>query len=287
MNDPKRPLASFLFLGPTGVGKTELAKMLAKELFGSKDLIYQINMSEFMEMHSAAKLIGAPPGYVGFQEGGQLTQFVRRKPYAVILFDELEKAHPDTLNLLLQILEEGELTDSKGVKVSFKNCIVVMTSNIGAEDISRDNRLGFDINVDEGAGELEQAYKDMREKILEQLRINVRPEFLNRIDLVDVFRGLNKENTLRIARLQVDDLIVRLVSNGIILSVSDDVINKINEEGYSKEFGGRNIRRKVQEILENGLTEFLLNNKFRKPKRKEVVKVEVEIKNGEVVFRKG
>lgn len=285
LNDQKRPLGSFLFLGPTGVGKTELAKMLAKELFGSADLIYQINMSEFMEMHSSAKLIGSPPGYVGFQEGGQLTKFVRRKPYSVILFDELEKAHPDTLNLLLQILEEGELTDSKGVKVSFKNTIIIMTSNIGAETVSNDNRLGFEVNIDQDK-EIDIAYEEMKEKILETLKKSVRPEFLNRIDLIDVFRGLNKKDTLEIARLQVEELIVRLIESGIILEVDDSVVELINEQGFSKEFGGRNIRRKTQEILENGLTEFLLSNKVKR-KKNSVIKVSVKVQDSKAVFSPG
>ncbi|MDQ7021747.1 MAG: ATP-dependent Clp protease ATP-binding subunit [Candidatus Dojkabacteria bacterium] len=177
LNDPRRPLGSFLFLGPTGVGKTELAKMMAKELFGSADLIYQINMSEFMEVHSVAKLIGAPPGYVGHQEGGQLTSYVRRKPYSVILFDEIEKAHPDTLNILLQILEEGSLSDGKGSDVSFKNCIIVMTSNIGADAVSNDNRLGFDIAADNEAEALKEAYNEMRDRIMDDLKRSVRPEF--------------------------------------------------------------------------------------------------------------
>ncbi len=286
LTESKRPLGSFLFLGPTGVGKTELAKILAKELFGSEDLIFQIDMSELMEMHSVSKLIGSPPGYVGYQEGGQLTKHVKRKPYSVILFDEIEKAHPDTLNLLLQILDEGHVTDAKGTRVSFSNTIVIMTSNIGAEDISQDNRLGFDVYIaDKEKPQLDEAFKDMKDKITGILRKTLRPEFMNRIDLIDVFRGLNKQDTLKITKNHVNDLIINLLNKEIVLEVSDDVVNFINEEGYSKDFGGRNIRRKVQEVLENGLTKFLLEEELPL-KRKDMLKVKVELKEKEVLFKK-
>lgn len=286
LNDGNRPLASFLFLGPTGVGKTELAKTLAKELFGSKDLLYQVDMSEFMEMHSVSKLIGSPPGYVGYQEGGQLTTFVRRKPYSVILFDEVEKAHPDTLNLLLQILEEGALTDSKGIKVSFKNTIIIMTSNIGAENVASDGRLGFDISLNDKEVELiDQAYSDMEVKLLEELRRSLRPEFLNRIDSINVFRGLNKSDCLLITRNIIDDLIVRLVHKGIVLDVSSSVYDYVNQEGYSVEYGGRNIRRKVQELVEDGLAAFLISSNIKK-KKKDVVRVQLKLKGGKLAFSK-
>lgn len=285
LNGGNRPLASFMFLGPTGVGKTELAKTLAKELFGSENLLYQINMSEFMEMHSVSKLIGSPPGYVGYQEGGQLTTFVKRKPYSVILFDEIEKAHLDVLNVLLQILEEGELTDGKGGKVSFKNTIIILTSNIGADDISEDAKLGFDIEVDDiKKEEMEEAYDDMRDRVMEELRETLRPELLNRIDLIDIFRGLNKDDCLQIAKLTVEDFVKRLIPLGILLEVSEEVIKKINEEGYSKEYGARNIRRKVQELLENGLAEFLLKLKLNK-KRKDLIKLSADVKSEKIVFK--
>lgn len=269
LNDDKRPLGSFLFLGPTGVGKTQTAKVLAKELFGSEDLIFQVNMSEYMESHSVSKLIGSPPGYIGYQEGGQLTTYIKRKPYSVILFDEIEKAHPDVLNLLLQILEEGEITDGKGLKVSLRNTIVIMTSNIGAESIARDSRLGFDVSSRELKDQgLDNAYLTMRDDILEELRRVVRPEILNRIDLIDIFRGLNKDDCLLITKNLVNDLIIKLISKGIFLRVSDDVVSYINEEGYSKEYGGRNIRRKVSDILEDSLAKYLLSGEVKIKKGK-------------------
>jgi ATP-dependent Clp protease ATP-binding subunit ClpC len=282
--DDTRPLASFLFLGPTGVGKTELAKALASELFGSEKLLKQVDMSEFMEQHSVSKLIGSPPGYVGFQEGGQLTSFVKRKPYSVILFDEIEKAHPDVLNILLQILEEGHLTDAKGRRVSFKNTIIVLTSNIGAQEVARDNTLGFDIDISrKDVGEVDDAFDDMEQVLLSKLRDTLRPELINRIDSINVFRGLNKNDCLKITKNLVNKLILRLVEKGIVLTVSTSVIKKINNEGYSKEYGGRNIRRKVQELLEDGLAQFLINSNIKKSK-KGVIKLRAGIENGGVFF---
>ena len=285
LSGSNRPLASFLFLGPTGVGKTELAKSLASELFGSSDLMLQVNMSELMEMHSVSKLIGSPPGYVGFQEGGQLTNFVKRKPYSVILFDEIEKAHIDTLNILLQILEEGEVTDGKGQKISMRNTIVIMTSNIGASDVTNDNRLGFDITVPDSET-FDQAYEDMKEKINENLRQTLKPELLNRIDTIEIFRGLNKEDCLKISEKLVSELILRFINLGVVLDVSKDVVNKINDEGYSKEYGARNIKRKVQELLENNFAKFMLESNITN-KKGELLRFNVALnKEKEIQFSK-
>jgi ATP-dependent Clp protease ATP-binding subunit ClpC len=284
LNGEKRPLSSFLFLGPTGVGKTELARSLAREVFGSESLMYQINMSEFMEMHSVAKLIGAPPGYVGYQEGGQLTSFVKRKPYSVVLFDEIEKAHPDTLNILLQILEEGELTDGKGSRVSFRNTIVILTSNIGASTVRNDSRLGFDVSIDDTErAELDRAYEDMKETILEKLKEDLRPELINRIDSVDVFRGLSRDDTAQIARLIVEETKIKLLSKGIRLDVSEEVVQKINELGFSKDYGARNIRRQAVDFLENRLSEYLLTLDIGK-KRTQVLELGVGMSGNDVTF---
>jgi ATP-dependent Clp protease ATP-binding subunit ClpC len=274
----RRPLASFLFLGPTGVGKTELAKTIAQELFGSSDLIYQLNMSEYMEMHSVAKLIGSPPGYVGYQEGGQLTEHIRRKPYSVVLFDEIEKAHPEVLNILLQILEEGELTDGRGRTANFRNTIIILTSNIGAEEVSQDNRLGFNVQVENLANsELDQAFSEMQGRLLDILKKQVRPELLNRLDEIAIFRGLNQEDCLEISKNYVKSFVTELAPTGIDLDVAANVAKLINDQGYSKEYGARNIRRKMQELLENGLAEYLLDNKLkRSPKQKLHIKAKVD-----------
>lgn len=284
LNPDKRPLASFLFLGPTGVGKTELAKSLAKELFGSADLLLQINMSEMMEMHSVSKLIGSPPGYVGYQDGGQLTKFVKRKPYSVVLFDEIEKAHPDTLNILLQILEEGELVDGRGFKVSFSNTIIVMTSNIGAEEVANDSRLGFDVGFDKNAEQdMKESFQEMRDSILAKLRDTLRPELINRIDLVDVFRGLNEQDCLGITRIYISELQVALKLKGIDLEVSSEVMGFVNNKGYSKEYGARNIRRTIQEQLENGLAKFLLARKT-KVKVGDLVQIRTFVNDENILF---
>lgn len=285
--DSNRPLASFLFLGPTGVGKTELAKTIAKEVFGSDSLLVQLNMSEYMEMHSVAKMIGSPPGYVGFQEGGQLTEQIRRRPYSVVLFDEIEKAHPDVLNLLLQILDEGQLKDGKGRAAVFKNTVVILTSNIGAEEVAKDNKLGFDIQVEsEDVDEMEKAYEEMRDSLLESLKEEVRPELLNRLDGIAVFRGLNEKDCLEISQLMVNDLVIRMLDKGIALKIAPAVIKMINKGGYSKEYGARNLRRKMQELLENGLADFLLEHKPARRKNK-LVRVEVKTSGDKLQFAYG
>jgi len=286
LTDHRRPLASFMFLGPTGVGKTELARQVALSVFGSSDLLVQINMSEFMEMHSISKLIGSPPGYIGYQEGGQLTEKIRRQPYSVVLFDEIEKAHPDVLNLLLQILEEGELTDGKGRKASFRNTIVILTSNIGAEDVSSHSKLGFNIAVEDiEKTELDRAFEDMREQLLISLKNTLRPELLNRLDTVSVFRGLNTHDCVEIAGVMLEELALRLLDNGIVLTFANNVAKLIGEKGYSKEYGARNVRRKVQEMIENSLASYLLEEKIiLKPGK--LTKLHAKVKGESIIFIK-
>src|SRR5581483_6450213 len=218
--DPKRPIGSFIFLGPTGVGKTELAKTLAEFMFGKEDALIQIDMSEFMERHSVARLVGAPPGYIGYEDGGQLTEAIRRRPYSVVLLDEIEKAHPEAFNILLQILEEGHLADAKGRKVDFRNTIIIMTSNIGADLIQRDSNLGFAHKRDEAQSN-EDAYSKMRDKLMGELKRLFRPEFLNRIDGIVVFRGLTKEDILQIVDVQLRLLKPRLEEHSITLEMTD------------------------------------------------------------------
>lgn len=262
--DQDRPLASFLFLGPTGIGKTETAKVIARYLFGDEQSLVQVNMSEFMEPHSVSKIIGSPPGYVGYSEGGQLTEKVRRKPYSVVLFDEVEKAHPDTLNVLLQILDEGEIRDSKGRNVNFRNTIIIMTSNIGAEAIARDEVLGFGMKEESGGEDNERdvAYNEMKDKLLVELKDEMRPEFLNRIDEIVIYRGLDKADARAITKLLFQKLQKRLDQFNLKLNWTDEVIKHIVEEGFSEEYGARNLRRTIQELIETKLSELILENKI-------------------------
>ena len=252
LKDPKRPIGSFIFLGPTGVGKTELARALAESMFGDEDAMIRIDMSEYMEKHSTSRLVGSPPGYVGYEEGGQLTEKVRRKPYSVILLDEIEKAHPDVFNILLQVLEDGRLTDSKGRTVDFRNTILIMTSNVGAEALKRNKYVGF--NIQDGA----QDHKDMKGKVLEELKKAFRPEFLNRIDEIIVFHALEKEQLKQIVTLMADQLVKRLKEQHIELVLTDNAQEKISEEGYDPEYGARPIRRAIQKHIEDRLSEELL-----------------------------
>ncbi len=289
LSDASRPLASFLFLGPTGVGKTEMAKVIAKELFGSEENLIQVDMSEYMEQYSVSKLIGSPPGYVGFQEGGQLTEKIRRKPYSVVLFDEIEKAHPDLLNILLQVLDEGHLQDSKGRKINFKNTIIIMTSNIGAQAIGDDRILGFDLQIeDKGKNEKEvsEAYKKMEESLMEELKETLTPEFLNRLDDIIIFRGLDEKDAKKITKNLLKELNERLKDKKITLDVDNKIADKIVKEGFSKDYGARNLRRKIQELIENELAQFLIDNgiTFEKPKDKRPHTVAVKEKNGETEF---
>ncbi|WP_203364275.1 ATP-dependent protease ATP-binding subunit ClpC [Bacillus sp. REN10] len=255
LKDPKRPIGSFIFLGPTGVGKTELAKALAESMFGDEDAMIRIDMSEYMEKHSTSRLVGSPPGYVGYEEGGQLTEKVRRKPYSVVLLDEIEKAHPDVFNILLQVLEDGRLTDSKGRTVDFRNTVLIMTSNVGAQSLKRNKYVGF--NIQDG----EQDFKDMKGKVMEELKRAFRPEFLNRIDEIIVFHALEKKHLKEIVTLMSDQLTSRLKEQNIIVELTDQAKEKIAEEGYDPEYGARPLRRALQKQVEDRLSEELLKGK--------------------------
>ena len=260
--DPRRPIGSFIFLGPTGVGKTELVRVLSEFLFGSRDALIRLDMSEFMERHAVARLVGAPPGYVGYDEGGQLTEAVRRKGYSAILLDEIEKAHPDVFNILLQVFDDGHLTDAKGRRVDFRNSIIVMTSNIGAELIKRDTTLGFAVKADD-AMDQQKSYERMKDKVLGEMKKFFRPEFLNRIDGIVVFHGLNKEHIRQIVDLMLREVWKELVEKTIKLEVTDAAKNLIGEKGYDPVFGARPLRRTIQDMLEDPLSEALLRGDFQ------------------------
>ena len=258
LKDPKRPIGSFIFLGPTGVGKTELARALAETMFGEEDAMIRIDMSEYMEKHSTSRMIGSPPGYIGHDEGGQLTEKVRRKPYSVVLLDEIEKAHPDVFNLLLQVLEDGRLTDSKGRTVDFRNTILIMTSNVGASTIKKSRTLGFNVETEENN------YKEMKEKVMDELKRAFRPEFLNRLDEIIVFHSLEKKHMKEIAKLMVQDVTNRLKENGYLIQVTDGALDVIIEDGYDSEYGARPLRRSIQRNIEDRLSEELLQRNLPK-----------------------
>ena len=262
LKNPRRPIGSFMFLGPTGVGKTELTKSLARQMFGSEDALIQIDMSEFMERHSMSRLVGAPPGYVGYDEAGQLTEAIRRKPYSIVVFDEVEKAHPEALNLLLQIMEEGHLADAKGLKVDFRNAIVIMTTNIGADMIRRQSGLGFSLAVDETKEE-EMEYKDMQKKLMEALKRNFRPEFINRLDSVIVFRALNRKDIRTIVALEIDKVTERLEEQEIKLVPTEAALDYLSELGYDPEMGARPVRRVITQEVEERLSDELLAKHFK------------------------
>jgi ATP-dependent Clp protease ATP-binding subunit ClpC len=263
LKDPKRPIGSFIFLGPTGVGKTELAKALAEFMFGSEDALIKIDMSEFMERHNVSRLVGAPPGYVGFEEGGQLTEAVRRKSYSVVLLDEIEKAHPEVFNILLQILEDGHLTDAKGRRVDFRNAVIIMTSNVGAKSLLKDTSLGFR-PVSEAEGQrADQQYDRMRDKVLEQLKTQFRPEFLNRVDSLVVFRSLTVEEIREIVELLLSRVREQLRSQGIGLEVSQEAKDHLIKIGYDVDYGARPLRRVIQNLVEDPLAEALLVGRFQ------------------------
>jgi ATP-dependent Clp protease ATP-binding subunit ClpC len=272
LSDPNRPLGSFIFLGPTGVGKTELVKVLADFLFGSRDSIIRIDMSEYMEKFSVSRLIGAPPGYVGYDEGGQLTEKVRRQPFSIVLLDEIEKAHPDVFNILLQVLDEGRLTDNKGVTVNFRNTVIVMTSNLAGAEIAH-------MSEGKSDAELEQLYPKMHDAVFEELKGTLRPEFLNRIDEIVVFHSLNREQVKRIARLVLDELVERLADNGITLTIAESALDVLAAEGFSPTFGARPLRRAVQRLVTNPLSEKLISGELPAG-----TSVELEALNGEITF---
>ena len=256
LKDPRRPIGSFLFLGPTGVGKTELAKALAAELFGGEDNLIRLDMSEYMEPHTVSRLFGSPPGYVGYDEGGQLTEQVRRRPYSVILMDEIEKAHPEVFNALLQIMDDGRLTDGQGRTVDFKNTVVIMTSNAGTSDLKRAARIGFSANKNEDIRD--EQHEAMRSKAMESLKMMFRPEFINRIDQIVVFHALGKSELYRIVDLLLNDVRNRLMEQGIELVVSDEVRDLLLREGFDEAFGARPLRRAIQTYVDDALADALL-----------------------------
>ncbi|MBQ7196045.1 MAG: ATP-dependent Clp protease ATP-binding subunit [Synergistaceae bacterium] len=280
LRDPRRPIGSFLFMGPTGVGKTELARCLARFLFGRDDAMIRIDMSEFMERHEVSKLVGAPPGYVGHENGGKLTELVRRKPYSVILFDEIEKAHPEIFNILLQVLDDGKLTDGQGRKVDFRNTVIIMTSNVGAKEAQQGNSLGF------GASAESQTQRDWdrtKKIILEEANKTFRPEFLNRIDEMAVFKPLSRENLLKIIDTMLEELSTRLDTKGVSINVAQEVKEKILEKGYKPKYGARPLRRAIQSMLEDKLADFMLTEKITEENSKIDVnlsgeELEVELK---------
>jgi ATP-dependent Clp protease ATP-binding subunit ClpC len=275
LNEANKPIGSFIFVGPSGVGKTDLAKALAEVMFGDEKLMIRLDMSEFMEKHSVSKLIGAPPGYVGYDDnnGGQLTERVRRKPYSVVLFDEIEKAHPDVFNVLLQILDDGRLTDSKGRVINFKNTIIIMTSNVGAGQIKKMTTFGFGSADDDG-------YDNMKENINEALKEQFKPEFLNRLDDIIIFRKLTKDEAASICQKIIEALCERLKGRNITLTVTDDAMNKLVEDGYSDQNGARPLKRVVQKCIEDRLSDEILSNNILPDEH-----VTVDFKDDKFTFR--
>jgi ATP-dependent Clp protease ATP-binding subunit ClpC len=262
LKDPKRPMGSFIFLGPTGVGKTELTKALAEQLFGSEDALLVLDMSEFMERHTVARLVGAPPGYVGYEDAGQLTEAVRRRPYTIVVFDEIEKAHPEVFNMLLQIMEEGRLSDARGRKVDFRNTCIIMTSNVGAELIKREAKLGFSIKKeDEQAAEAQ--FAEVKEKLIGQLKRLFRPEFLNRVDAQIVFHPLTKAQIDQIVTLELNKVEKRLSEHNILLDVTDDAKSYLSKKGYDPDYGARPLRRVIQNEVEDVLSDGLLSGQIQ------------------------
>jgi ATP-dependent Clp protease ATP-binding subunit ClpC len=274
LKDPKRPSGSFIFLGPSGVGKTELSKTLAEFLFGDEDALIQLDMSEYMEKHTVSRLIGSPPGYVGYEEGGQLTEAVRRKPFSVVLFDEIEKAHPDVFNTLLQILEDGRLTDAQGHTVDFKNTVIIMTSNLGTRDIQKGPGVGFAANANE-----EMTYEKMKDRVTDELKRSFRPEFLNRIDEVIVFHSLSREHVKEIVDLMMKRVREQLKAKDVEIVLTDDAKNLLAEKGYDASLGARPLRRTIQRMVEDPLSEKLLWKEYKAGQT-----IIVDVRDGEIVF---
>ena len=273
LNDPRRPIGSFIFLGTTGVGKTELAKALAEYLFDDENMMTRIDMSEYQEKHAVSRLVGAPPGYVGYDEGGQLTEAVRRKPYSVVLFDEIEKAHPDVFNILLQVLDDGRLTDNKGRLVNFKNTIIIMTTNMGSHLI----RENFAKMTEANKAETIDKTKD---EVLEMLKQTIRPEFLNRIDEIIMFTPLNEKEIEEIVGLQIRGIQKMLATNGIELTVTAEALKYLAEEGYDPEFGARPVKRVIHRLVLNQLAKDMLAQKVEKDKP-----IVIDVENDQLVFR--
>ncbi len=280
LKDPKRPIGSFIFLGPTGVGKTELSKALAESLFGDENAMIRVDMSEYMEPHSISKLIGAPPGYVGFDDGGQLTEKVRRKPYCVILFDEIEKAHPDVMNMLLQILEDGRLTDATGRTVNFKNAVIIMTSNVGARLITDTKTLGFSNASQNKEDDEKKKYEETKKEVLAELKKQFRPEFINRIDEIIVFHKLSDSEIEEIIDIMLKEVQKRLHDNGIEIKIDKSVKQLIAKKGIDKAYGARPLRRTIQNVLEDKLAEEILDANIKSGD-----KVKVEVKKDEIVVK--
>ncbi len=278
LKDPRRPIGSFIFLGPTGVGKTELARALAEFMFDSEDALIRLDMSEFMERHTTARLVGSPPGYVGYDEGGQLTEAVRRRPYSVILLDEIEKAHPEVFNMLLQILEDGRLSDAKGKVVNFANTLIVMTSNLGLRDINQaQTALGFQAALSEGETDADRRHKIMSDKINEELKRMFRPEFLNRVDAIITFKPLTPEQIRQIVDLQLRKLAKHLAEQEIEIEVIDAAKDKLGEEGFDKVYGARPLRRVITTRIEDQLSEELLRGRIS---RGDKVTIDVDPEGG-------
>jgi len=278
ITDPNRPIGSFVFLGPTGVGKTELARVLALELFGSRDSIIKIDMSEFMEKHNLSRLLGAPPGYVGYEEAGKLTEEVRKRPYSIVLFDEIEKAHPEVFNILLQILEDGQLTDAQGRRINFRNTIIILTSNIGVKELNRQAAIGFQARGS-AKKNLEASYEKMKNDLISQLKDALRPELVNRLDKIIVFRALTKESILKIIDLNLEEIKKRLILQGFNLFFSPKVKELIAKKGYDPQYGARPIRRAIADLLEDPLSEEILAGRIKKGEQ-----IKVNSRQNKIVF---